>query len=479
MLSVLVIGLGPGSATAAPAPPEIVGGFDDNSLVVGQTGALKFVITNPNPFDSLTGVNFDTNLPGELDLDTVTSTTDCDASPEVIGSTDRFNITDATLAANTACTITVNFTTTGAGTAGTTGAADHLIILSSLTTNETTPTPEPDIGTLTVTDPTPPAIVGGFNASPLVVGQTGTLAYTLTNSNPVPLTGVNFDTNLPGELDLDTVTSTTDCDASPEVIGSTDRFNITDATLAANTACTITVNFTTTGAGTAGTTGAADHLIILSSLTTNETTPTPEPDIGTLTVTDPTPPAIVGGFNASPLVVGQTGTLAYTITNSNPVPLTGVNFDTNLPGELDLDTVTSTTDCDASPEVIGSTDRFNITDATLAANTACTITVNFTTTGAGTAGTTGAADHLIILSVADHQRDHPHPRTRHRHPHGHRPHATCDRRWVQRQSARRRPDRHPRLHHHQLQPRPVDRCQLRHQSARRARSRHRHVHDRL
>ena len=393
--SVLVIGLGSGSATAAPAPPEIVGGFDDNSLVVGQTGTLLFKITNPNTTDPLTGVNFDTNLPSALDLDTVTSTTDCDPTPEVIGSTDRFNITDATLAANTTCTITINFTTTAAGTAGTSGA-DHIIILSDLTTNETTPTPEPDIGTLTITDPTPPAIVGGFTASPLVVGQTGTLAYTLTNSNPVPLTGVNFDTNLPSALDLDTVTSTTDCDPTPEVIGSTDRFNITDATLAANTACTITINFTTTAAGTAGTSGA-DHIIILSDLTTNETTPTPEPDIGTLTITDPTPPAIVGGFNASPLVVGQTGTLAYTLTNSNPVPLTGVNFDTNLPSALDLDTVTSTTDCDPTPEVIGSTDRFNITDATLAANTACTITINFTTTAAGTAGTSGA-DHIIILS---------------------------------------------------------------------------------
>ena len=132
------------------------------------------------------------------------------------------------------------------------------------------------------------------------------------------------------------------------MIGSTDRFNITDATLAANTACTITVNFTTTGAGTAGTTGAADHLIILSSLTTNETTPTPEPDIGTLIINDPSAnvPDAPTGVSASPL--DGAATVSWTAPADGGSPILGYGVQQSLNGGTTWTTVIADTGTQAT-----------------------------------------------------------------------------------------------------------------------------------
>ncbi len=380
----------------APPPVYIVGDFSPGSLVVGQTGALSFTVVNDNAFP-LTGVNFSINLPGELDLDVDPAVTNasCDATPTVFGTTDRFTVTDATIAANDVCKITLTFITNTAGTFEATS-------IGPLTSNETASIPGPPLTSIQVLPVPLATITGGFDQSSLIVGLQGTLSYTITNNAPLPLTGVGFSINLPGELDLDVdpaVTNAT-CDATPLVFGTTDRFTVNDATIAAGGNCVIVLTFTTNTVGMFTTTSVGP----LSNNETINVSVSNPPPIDVLEVPVPT---ITGGFDQSSLIAGLQGTLSYTITNNAPLPLTGVGFSINLPGELDLDidpAVTNAT-CDATPLVFGTTDRFTVNDATIAAGGNCVIVLTFTTNTVGMFTTTSVGplsnNETINVSVSN------------------------------------------------------------------------------
>ncbi|RBP51130.1 hypothetical protein [Arenicella xantha] len=122
------------------APIELPGGFDQATLVVGQAGSISCLIKNNEPF-SITGIEISTNLPIQLDLDTVNSSTICNRSHNIIASVDRCNITDATFAPNSSRSIIIRFITNAVGTASVATAHNFEIILTTVTSDKAASTP--------------------------------------------------------------------------------------------------------------------------------------------------------------------------------------------------------------------------------------------------------------------------------------------------------------------------------------------------
>lgn len=147
-----------GSATAsltALQPPSISKVFDPNLILTNGTSTLTFLITNPNPNNSLPSVSFSDTFPTSPGAMTVASTPNAStagcgsptfAPPAGSGS---ISFSNGTIAAGATCTVKVNVTAPTAGDyANTSGVVSTTI--AGVTLGDKTAT-----GTLTVRAPHP------------------------------------------------------------------------------------------------------------------------------------------------------------------------------------------------------------------------------------------------------------------------------------------------------------------------------------
>jgi uncharacterized repeat protein (TIGR01451 family) len=237
---------------------------------------------------------------------------------------------------------------------------------------------------------TPPTTSASFATSPSAVGDSDLLTFTIGNSseNPGNLDGVAFSSTLPSGLTVTSGTSTV-CGGTLTTT-SPDGISLSGATIARNDACPVQVYVTEAAAGnytvssgvvdsTEGGAGAAGSV--------------------KLDVVPIAPPTIIAVFGSSPLLVGGTTSLSFTITNPNtpvsnsvvpaarsdPHDLTGVGFIDTLPSALVVATpngLTGTCGGGTISAVAGS-NTINLSGATLAGSSSCTFSVTVLAVSAG------------------------------------------------------------------------------------------------
>jgi uncharacterized repeat protein (TIGR01451 family) len=242
--------------------------------------------------------------------------------------------------------------------------------------------------------PSPLGIVKSFSPSPVAVGGTSTLTFTITNPNAgLALSGIAFDDTLPAGV---TVTS----GSSPQCGGTLTRtapstLSFAGGTLAAGGSCTVTATVTVTAAG--------PHDNVSGFVTSTQTGPNTGPTgIATASITGILPPGIAKQFAPDPVLAGTPTTLTFTLTNPNAsLALSGVAFSDTFPvapGAMVVAPVpgATTSGCGAptfSPSPGSGSISFS--GGTLAPGGICIVTVNVVPPVAGSyANTTSPVSHI-------------------------------------------------------------------------------------
>ena len=158
---------------------------------VNGTTTLTFTLTNPNPGTGLTGVSFTDPLPGGLVVATPNGlASTCGGTVTAVEGAGSVGLANGVLPAGGSCTITVSVTGTTAG------AKDNTTSAVTSIEGGTGGTAAASLEVLA-----PPTIAKAFGAASVVVNETTTLTFLLTNPNPATaLTGVGFTDLLPAGL---------------------------------------------------------------------------------------------------------------------------------------------------------------------------------------------------------------------------------------------------------------------------------------
>ena len=243
--------------------------------------------------------------------------------------------------------------------------------------------------------PSPPALSKAFSPSPVAVGGTSTLTFTITNPNAgIALSGVAFSDTLPAGV---TVTS----GSSAQCGGTLTRtapstLSFTGGTLAAGGSCTVTATVTVTTAG--------PHDNVSGFVTSTEGgTNTGPTGIATASITGVLPPGIAKQFAPNPVLAGTPTTLTFTLTNPNAsLAVSGVAFADTFPTSPGAMVVApapaaATSGCGAPAFApTAGAGSISFSGGTIAAGGTCIVTVNVVAPVAGSySNTSGAVSHLV------------------------------------------------------------------------------------
>lgn len=246
----------------------------------------------------------------------------------------------------------------------------------------------------------PPPFTKAFSPSPVNVGQTSRLTFTIRNTNVVDagvpitpvatnpvLTGVQFTDTLPtGMLIAGTPNVVPTGCGSPTITAAanTGTITVTNATIQPNSTCTIAVNVVTSVAGSLVNTSGAIRSAETGSNTGVDGT-------ATNTLVSIVPPTIEKGFVPSEIPAGGTSRLSLVIQNPNPDhAIRGVAVTDTLPsGVLVADAPNpQRSGCDASstPTITATADTNSIavSGASIAAGGTCIVTVSVKAAATGT-----------------------------------------------------------------------------------------------
>ena len=248
--------------------------------------------------------------------------------------------------------------------------------------------------------PVQPTIAKAFAPSPVAVGGTSTLTFTLTNPNTAPLTAAAFTDSLPSGVQVaGTPAASTTCGGSPTWAPAAAATSLTfsGGTIPASGACTVSVNVTATTAG--------PHGNVSGTLSTTESG-TNINSVGSANLTALVPPSIAKGFNPTPILAGGTSTLTFTIINPNQNDaISGVAFADTLPvspGAMKVGPSPSpvTSGC-GSPTFspVAGAGSISFTGGTIAGGGICTVSVQITAPAVGTYNNTSGPVSYVINAV--------------------------------------------------------------------------------
>ncbi|MGV7218487.1 DUF7933 domain-containing protein [Bradyrhizobium sp. UFLA05-112] len=351
----------------ALAPPGLSKSFAPASIALNGTSSLTFTITNPNASTALTGVAFTDAFPAGLLVATPSGLTNsCGGTLTAPAGGGSVNLSGATLAAASSCTISLNVTGTTTG----------IKVNSTSPVNSTNGgTGDNASATLAVGVSTfPPAINKSFAPSLIPLGGTSVLTFTIINPNPVlVLSGVAFTDALPAGLTVPAA-SIAQCGGTLTTTGTS--IALAGANITGGGACTFSVTVTGTTIGTK---------VNTTSNVTSSNGGTGNTASSSLQVTELAPPGLSKSFAPASIAVGGTSLLTFTITNPNAsTVLTGITFTDAFPAGLLVATPTGlSSTCGGTLTAPAGGGSVNLSGATLASASSCTISINVTGTTAG------------------------------------------------------------------------------------------------
>jgi uncharacterized repeat protein (TIGR01451 family) len=228
---------------------------------------------------------------------------------------------------------------------------------------------------------TPPTLVKAFGAASIVIGQTTSLTFSITNPNAgTTLTNVSFTDDLPSGMMVATPNALVNsCGGRVNAAAGAPFLTVDSVTLAPGASCTWSINVIANSAGT-------------KNNVTSETSSTESGSGGTaatasLDVSLPAFPTLTKAFGAGSISIGQTTSLTFTITNPNATftTLTNVSFIDDLPSGMMVATPNALVNSCGGRVAAAAGDAFLTVDSvTLAPGASCTWSVNVIATSAGT-----------------------------------------------------------------------------------------------
>ncbi len=215
-----------------------------------------------------------------------------------------------------------------------------------------------------------PTLAKSFSPDPIVKGANTTLTFTITNtaSGNVAQSGISFTDVLPDGLVIATPNGVggTCTGGTVTAVPGTDTISLSGQSLAAGGSCTITVNVTGVEEG--------NYENITGFLSSTESGTSTSYATDTLTVI--APPTLEKSFSPSSILVGETSTLQFLITNPNQTTtLTGIGFTDTLPAG-----VTAADDsgsvCNGTWNIVSNVLTFS--GGSVNANSSCTFSITVT-----------------------------------------------------------------------------------------------------
>jgi len=292
-------------STPVIQPPTISKAFNPTSIATGGTSTLTFTIGNPNPSQAFTNVSFTDNLPTNVVVATPNGlVNNCGGAPTITATagTGAISVSALARAANSTCTIQVNVTSSVDGVYNNTTPAISSTEGGSRAAG----------GTVPLTVIAPPSFTKDFAATSIVIGESTTLSFTITNNSATTgLTGVAFTDNLPSGLVVSTPNGLTGSCGGGTITANqgTGIVSLSGALLSASASCTFSVNVTGTTLGLKSnstqlsTTQLGSGATAADSITVNQASTT---TVITLDSPDPSAPnqAVTVNFTVAPVSPG-------------------------------------------------------------------------------------------------------------------------------------------------------------------------------
>ena len=389
------------------APPSISKAFGASIIDRGVATTITLTLSNSNSV-AITGVGFTDTLPTAMEgptsymviLNPPAPSTTCGGTAvyTALSGYNSFSVSGLSIPANSTCTVTFSVTAYSSGIYVNTIPAGALTSSTGTNTN-------PATATLTVGNSLqPPSIAKSFGTNPVLVGATTTLTFTLTNPNATSIGSAGFIDMLPTEVVIAAIPNVviTNCGAGTVTAAAgTNYISLnTNATIAAGTPCTVSVDVVGRSAGlyqnasgqVVGDTGAGNR--------------------ASAELRVMAPIVVAKSFDTNPVATSIATVLRIKLTNPNAIAVTGVGFtDTYPSGMINSTPNSALTGCGGSLTVSDGGSSLAITGASIPANSSCFVTVNVqasasgsytnstgpvTTTNAGTAPS--ASSTLSVLS---------------------------------------------------------------------------------
>ena len=361
--------------------------FATSPVNIGATSRLTVNLVIPNNSGNVTNLNLTDTLPAGLQI----SSTPNLASSGCIGGTitapasgNTITWTNVGINQNNTCSVQVNTVAT------TPGDKTNTIPAVAITTTQGRTNANPTSATLQVTAA---QVSKSFFPTLIAPGGRSVLSVTITNFATFPLTNVQVIDPLPQSPAAQAITianppngSTTCAGGTVNAVASGTSFSLTGATVPASDGivpgvCTFQVEVT----GTASSGSIVNTIPAgVANFSNTEGVTTSAPASATLSYGLL---QILVNKNFNPLTVsgGSTSLLSVQLTNSSAINYVGVNFTDNMPsGMIVASPLDATTTCVSGIiTAIPGAGSFNLSGASMPANTSCTVSVRVTSSSAG------------------------------------------------------------------------------------------------
>jgi LPXTG-site transpeptidase (sortase) family protein len=375
--------------------PIITNNFTPDVIPSGGTSVLTVILANSNSFP-ITLSSFPPAVSEPLPAgvvfdDPVSPTANCGITVTTIGTTLALYggvIPAASGEDPGTCTVTVNVTSTAAGSTFIyTIPANELVATDSTGTISLTNQTKTD-ATIQVRTVQPPSLSKNFNPNTRTVGASSQLAITITNTDlNYALHEVTLTDNFPSGVQVFTTpsVSSTNCgssvtytDPAGGTLGSGDTgIKIVNADIPINSACIVYVNVTSLTAGAYMNTIPANAISSREGVT-NATAASAQVNFQKM--------GLAKVFSVTNLQVGGTTHMTITLRNYTTGEVFNVTTLTdNLPaGMVPAATPNFATNCTGgSVSYDAGTNSITLTGGTITANGSCTVTADLTVTGVG------------------------------------------------------------------------------------------------
>ena len=360
--------LGAGVVTGGPAvgslttltPLTVTKSFNASVVGLNQNSVLTIRLTNPNAFAVANAAIADDYPANLVNSPSPAGATTCGGGTvTALGGVPQALLSGATVPANSFCEVTVNVRSALAGAYSNT-------IPAAAVTSDAGSSAASNTATLTVLNP--PTITKSFAAATTPLNTGILMTITLTNPNTTAITGAAFTDTYPSGLvnAAPPGAATTCAGGTPAATAGGGTLTFSGGTVPLSGSCTVTVNVSSS---------TATSYINSTGIVTTVNAGSANPATAGLLVMAP----LLAFKSFSPVVVAGAATsgMTVTLTNSNPVAVTGGAIVDNYPATLinvnpPLPTLTGA-GCIGTTVATNGTNAFSYTNGTVPANSTCTI----------------------------------------------------------------------------------------------------------